>query len=83
MIKPRYVGRSVVADDLCASVEMVLCHPDLTLEPFDPLERDFEVERVGATHVCRDWTAVLENLDRNWDEWVNGTSGSSEERYAM
>ncbi|TDL20986.1 hypothetical protein BD410DRAFT_790355 [Rickenella mellea] len=38
--------------------QSILCNSDLTLEPFDPLDRNFTVDRIGATHVCRDWSAV-------------------------
>ncbi|TDL29998.1 hypothetical protein BD410DRAFT_49513 [Rickenella mellea] len=48
---------------------MALCSPDLTLEPFDPLDRDFDVDKIGATHVCRDWSAVYTEMSRNWDNW--------------
>ncbi|THH08336.1 hypothetical protein EW146_g9027 [Bondarzewia mesenterica] len=61
--------------------QMVLCSPDLTLEPFDPLKRDFEVQRTGATHECRDWRTVYAEIDRNWDAWrrdANATDGDSE-----
>ncbi|TDL29700.1 hypothetical protein BD410DRAFT_780178 [Rickenella mellea] len=49
--------------------QSALCSPDLTLEPFDPLERDFSVDRIGATHVCRDWSAVYSEMSRNWNSW--------------
>ncbi|KAK7472493.1 hypothetical protein VKT23_000608 [Stygiomarasmius scandens] len=40
--------------------QMILCHPDLTLEPANILEDDwdYEVRRVYGTHVCKDWTKV-------------------------
>lgn len=50
---------------------MVLCNPNLTLEPADVLERDFEVERTGATHVCRDWRAVYDTMDDGWTAWLD------------
>ncbi|KAM5542345.1 hypothetical protein V8D89_003804 [Ganoderma adspersum] len=50
--------------------EMILCAPDLTLEPHDPLERDFAAERVGAAHVCEDWRQAYDGSSDNWDEWV-------------
>ena len=49
--------------------QMVLCSPDLTLEPYDPLEKDFDQDRVGVTHVCRDWSAVYAELTDNWNRW--------------
>ncbi|EJC99625.1 uncharacterized protein FOMMEDRAFT_93074, partial [Fomitiporia mediterranea MF3/22] len=54
--------------------QMTLCNPDLTLERFDPLDRDFEVDRVGATHVCKDWTAVYTAFSENladFKQYVN------------
>ncbi|THH33293.1 hypothetical protein EUX98_g882 [Antrodiella citrinella] len=50
---------------------MVLCNPNLTLEPADVMERDFEVERTGATHVCRDWRAVYGAMDDGWTTWMD------------
>ncbi|KAJ6561242.1 hypothetical protein DFH09DRAFT_1160866 [Mycena vulgaris] len=50
--------------------ERALCQGDLTLEPGDFAARDFAQDRVGATHVCRDWSAVIEKVDDNWREWV-------------
>lgn len=51
--------------------QMILCSPDLTLELYNSLERDFEVERAGATHVCRDWRQVYEEMENNWKNWVH------------
>ncbi|KAI0722491.1 hypothetical protein C8Q76DRAFT_691264 [Earliella scabrosa] len=50
--------------------QMVLCAPDLTLEPYDALERNFDVERSGATHVCEDWNQVYDEMSKNWEDWV-------------
>ena len=46
--------------------EMILCHPDLTLEPGNFLEKNYTVERTGAVHICRDWTKVWEEVDKNF-----------------
>lgn len=43
--------------------QWIMCSPDLTLEPFDPLKRNFALDKRGATHVCRDWTAVYAFMD--------------------
>jgi hypothetical protein len=40
--------------------QWILCNPDLTLEQFDPLERNFDVDVVAELHICRDWSAVYE-----------------------
>ena len=48
---------------------MVLCSPNLTLEPANILARDFEVDRVGATHVCLDWSVLYGDVENNWDSW--------------
>jgi hypothetical protein len=45
--------------------QWILCNPDLTLEPFDPLAKDYNMERLGATHVCRDWSAVYQGMTDN------------------
>ncbi|OCH93635.1 hypothetical protein OBBRIDRAFT_789996 [Obba rivulosa] len=51
----------------------VLCSPDLTLEPGNFEDKDFEVERTGATHTCRDWEAVYSVLDDNYHQWKGKT----------
>ena len=61
-----------------------LCHPDLTLEPGDFARRDFEVDRVGQTHTCRDFEAAWDYDTRNWLDWyhfLKETRLSSESRY--
>ncbi|KAJ7454746.1 hypothetical protein FB451DRAFT_652612 [Mycena latifolia] len=50
--------------------ERALCQADLTLEPGDFATRNFAQDRVGATHVCRDWDAVISTVDGNWNDWV-------------
>ncbi|KAJ7160005.1 hypothetical protein C8R43DRAFT_1086874 [Mycena crocata] len=50
--------------------QMILCSPNLTLEPSDVLSRDFELDRVGATHVCMDWSALYSEAADNWYNWL-------------
>ncbi|TFK23511.1 hypothetical protein FA15DRAFT_642388 [Coprinopsis marcescibilis] len=45
--------------------QVALCSADLTLESGDFEARNFEVDRVGSTHVCNDWSAVYSVLDMN------------------
>ncbi|KAI0942531.1 hypothetical protein AcW1_003135 [Taiwanofungus camphoratus] len=49
----------------------ILCSPDLTLEPGHFEEKDFEVERMGSTHTCKDWSAVYPIMDENYYRWKN------------
>lgn len=49
--------------------EIALCRPDLTLEAGDFTQRNFRTERMGATHVCRDWTTLHDIADTNWLGW--------------
>ena len=51
--------------------QMILCSPDLTLEPPDALDRDFDVKRMGAVHVCNDWRQLYDEMATNWETWVN------------
>ena len=50
--------------------QMTLCDADLTLEPFDPLQRNFTAEPLGAIHECKDWNKVYVELNGNWDDWL-------------
>jgi len=54
----------------------ILCDADLTLEPFDPLERDFAKNRLGAVHVCHDWTKLWDAFQDDWDAWQTYMSSS-------
>ncbi|KAJ7028059.1 hypothetical protein C8F04DRAFT_69278 [Mycena alexandri] len=50
--------------------QFILCSPNLTLEPPDVLTRDFETDRVGATHVCLNWEIMYAEMAENWENWV-------------
>jgi hypothetical protein len=50
--------------------EVILCQGDLTLEPGDFTMRNFTHERVGSTHVCRDWTQVYDRMRVNSNRWL-------------
>ena len=49
--------------------QSILCSPDLTLEPGDFEQRDFEVERGNGLHVCNNWDQVYQMLDENILDW--------------
>ncbi|KAF5367789.1 hypothetical protein D9615_010506 [Tricholomella constricta] len=49
--------------------QMALCGSDLTLEPAGWEDRDFRFDRVGATHMCRDWTEVYAEVEKNYQRW--------------
>ena len=57
-----------------------LCQADLTLQPGDFMSRNFTEDRLGATHICRDWAAVYDELEANWIEWrrFQKSSGNGE-----
>ncbi|KAL6309444.1 hypothetical protein BKA93DRAFT_723845 [Sparassis latifolia] len=50
--------------------QWTLCSADVALEPGPFETRDFDVERIGATHTCRDWEVVYDFVRDNWREWV-------------
>ncbi|KAF8183855.1 hypothetical protein K438DRAFT_1724442 [Mycena galopus ATCC 62051] len=54
--------------------QMILCSPNLTLEPANVLSRDFEVDRIGATHVCTDWSAMYDEAAANFAKWSDNSS---------
>ncbi|EAU82125.1 hypothetical protein CC1G_09584 [Coprinopsis cinerea okayama7 len=45
--------------------QRALCSADLTLEKGDFVERNFTVDRVGATHTCKDWGTVYRIMEEN------------------
>lgn len=49
--------------------EVALCAADITLEPGDFTERNFDLHRTGATHMCRDPKRLYELVENNWAEW--------------
>lgn len=49
--------------------QWTLCAPDLTLESGDFMQRDFENERVGERHACRDWEAIYDWETGEWAHW--------------
>ena len=54
----------------------ILCRPDLTLEPGDFTQRDFDVDWVGETHTCRDHSVIYDFLDKDFDDWEARTEVS-------
>ncbi|TDL20999.1 hypothetical protein BD410DRAFT_323948 [Rickenella mellea] len=79
IVNPRDPSSSIYHSHHCLNYirQSILCNPDLTLEPFDPLDRDFSVDRVGATHVCRDWSAVYAEMSKNWEHWQSFWNGEA------
>ncbi|KAK0499159.1 hypothetical protein EDD18DRAFT_1155664 [Armillaria luteobubalina] len=49
--------------------QLALCHPDMTLERGDFMERNFTEERIGEEHICNDWEKVSDAGTRNWIQW--------------
>lgn len=56
--------------------QSVLCGSDLTLEPGDFEDRDVETERVGATHVCKDWSTLYGLVEDNYGSWQKRMRGT-------
>lgn len=48
-----------------------MCRADLTLEPGDFMQRDFDWDRQGVTHECLDLQAIYKELSLNWQSWVS------------
>lgn len=57
--------------------QMILCNPDLTLEPADIMTRDFRTERAGSTHVCMDWSQLYDEMADNFSRWEVARAVSS------
>ncbi|KAI0371475.1 hypothetical protein BV20DRAFT_965212 [Pilatotrama ljubarskyi] len=49
--------------------QLILCNPDLTLEPADVMQHDYDVKQDGSVHVCHDWRPVYDAMADNWKEW--------------
>ncbi|KAK0201393.1 hypothetical protein DFS33DRAFT_1385697 [Desarmillaria ectypa] len=45
--------------------QMTPCSADVTLEPGDFTERNFERSRTGSMHVYRDWNALYDAMEEN------------------
>lgn len=54
--------------------QTTLCSADLTLEPGDFVTRNFETDRVGALHTCRDWSAAYNMMKERWELWLDQQS---------
>jgi len=50
-------------------IQWTLCSADVTLEPGDFTQRDFATEIFGATHTCRDWQSMYDEMRSRWKEW--------------
>lgn len=57
--------------------EMILCHPNLTLEPGNFLDMNYTVQRAGTEHICRDWTKVWAEVDGNFKAFKAARANSS------
>ncbi|KAG1732947.1 hypothetical protein EDB19DRAFT_1639969, partial [Suillus lakei] len=57
--------------------QWILCQADLTLEAGDFTTRDFKQHRVGATHICRDWSELYDNVSVNWKDRQPAAIGNS------
>lgn len=57
--------------------QVALCASDLTLEKGDFMSRNLSLQRVGATHVCRDWSKVYDFLEQKHALWRNRTADVS------
>ncbi|KAK0460182.1 uncharacterized protein EV420DRAFT_1268315, partial [Desarmillaria tabescens] len=53
----------------CLNMGTALCSADVTLEPGDFTERNFEGSRTGSVHVCQDWSALYDVMEENWVQW--------------
>ncbi|KAF9000120.1 hypothetical protein BDQ17DRAFT_1327939 [Cyathus striatus] len=70
---PEYIPSDHLRHCLDYLRQMVLCSADMTLEEGDFTEREFDSDRLGAVHVCKDWSAVYGVMEENWREWTNST----------
>lgn len=65
--------------------QMILCDADLTIEPANWEERwsgeSEDIGRQGSTHICRDWEAVYNAVEKNWRQWVDFNGGHYSSEY--
>ncbi|PBK62188.1 hypothetical protein ARMSODRAFT_1025108 [Armillaria solidipes] len=62
--------------------QMALCSADVTLEPDDFIERNFEGSRTGSVHVCHDWSALYDAMEENWVQWEDVVGDDTSARAA-
>ena len=51
--------------------EEILCEANTTLEPGDFTTSNFTEKRTGDAYICRDWTQVYNEVEKNWAAWRN------------
>ncbi|VDC03520.1 unnamed protein product [Peniophora sp. CBMAI 1063] len=50
--------------------QMILCQPDLTLEPHNVIDHDPMMKGPTSVHVCSDWREVYDAVEDNYAAWV-------------
>jgi hypothetical protein len=49
---------------------LTLCNADVVLEPVTRVNASvFEWDVAQATHTCRDWSALYNSMEKNWEDW--------------
>jgi len=51
--------------------QALLCAADSTLEPFDFVTKNYTMQPVSHTRVCKDWGSVYEAAGANFQQWVD------------
>jgi hypothetical protein len=59
--------------------QLFLCNADMTLEEGDILQRNFTMDRIGETRVCRDWDHIAKWVNDDFDGWLKQNNVSSSE----
>jgi hypothetical protein len=49
--------------------QAALCSADLTLEPGNFEDKDYRVEKTGATYTCRDWSIAYSTMEEYSIQW--------------
>jgi hypothetical protein len=56
--------------------QTLLCGADANIEEGDFLDRDYQINRMGAEVMCWDWEVIFDELDREWNNFVEWRNSS-------
>jgi len=59
--------------------QLFLCNADMSLEEGNILKRNFTMDRVGETRICRDWDHIASWVEDEFEDWLGQNNVSAPE----